>query len=186
MKKSLLSALTLTALLSATSAIAHGDHNHDHSKALEIPMQLLDVEKGNQDIGKVYISESKYGLVFTPELHDLTPGIHGFHIHQNPSCEAKEKEGKLVAGLGAGGHWDPKNTGKHSTPWDDDGHLGDLPALAVDQEGHATNPVLAPRLHALDEIKGHALMIHAHGDNHSDEPKPLGGGGARMACGVIK
>lgn len=29
-------------------------------------------------------------------------------------------------------------------------------------------------------------MVHAGGDNHSDHPQPLGGGGARFACGVIK
>lgn len=56
----------------------------------------------------------------------------------------------------------------------------------MDAEGHATHPVLAPRLKSLADIKGCSIMIHAGGDNHSDEPKPLGGGGARMACGVIK
>jgi Cu-Zn family superoxide dismutase len=29
-------------------------------------------------------------------------------------------------------------------------------------------------------------MIHAGGDNHSDHPAMLGGGGARMVCGVTK
>ncbi|HPY41396.1 MAG TPA: superoxide dismutase [Cu-Zn] SodC2, partial [Thiolinea sp.] len=29
-------------------------------------------------------------------------------------------------------------------------------------------------------------MIHMGGDNHADHPAPLGGGGARMVCGVIK
>jgi Cu-Zn family superoxide dismutase len=43
---------------------------------------------------------------------------------------------------------------------------------------------VAPRLTVAD-IKGRAIMIHAHGDNYSDDPKPLGGGGARIACGVI-
>jgi Cu-Zn family superoxide dismutase len=28
-------------------------------------------------------------------------------------------------------------------------------------------------------------MVHAGGDNHDDHPMPLGGGGARFACGVI-
>jgi superoxide dismutase, Cu-Zn family len=28
-------------------------------------------------------------------------------------------------------------------------------------------------------------MIHANGDNYTDTP-PLGGGGAREACGIIK
>jgi len=29
-------------------------------------------------------------------------------------------------------------------------------------------------------------MIHAGSDNYADEPKPLGGGGSRVACGVIE
>ncbi|WP_108963824.1 superoxide dismutase family protein [Escherichia coli] len=36
------------------------------------------------------------------------------------------------------------------------------------------------------EIKGRSLMLHAGGDNHHDHPEPLGGGGARMACGIIQ
>ena len=64
--------------------------------------------------------------------------------------------------------------------------MGDLPALAVTADGKANSPVLAPRLKSLDDVKGHALMVHAGGDNYADEPEPLGGGGARMACGVIE
>lgn len=71
-------------------------------------------------------------------------------------------------------------------PFDATGHLGDLPALFVDSEGKATYPVLAPRLKSIEQIKGLALMVHAGGDNHSDHPQALGGGGARAACGVIK
>ncbi|NIY58922.1 superoxide dismutase family protein, partial [Francisella orientalis] len=37
----------------------------------------------------------------------------------------------------------------------------------------------------LEELEGHSLMIHEGGDNYSDTPKPLGGGGTRMWCGVI-
>ena len=67
-----------------------------------------------------------------------------------------------------------------------EGHLGDLPLLKTDAEGNITQSVMAPRLKSLDEIKGRALMVHVGGDNYSDEPKPLGGGGARFACGVIE
>jgi Cu-Zn family superoxide dismutase len=28
-------------------------------------------------------------------------------------------------------------------------------------------------------------MIHAGGDNHAEHPAPLGGGGPRIACGVV-
>jgi Cu-Zn family superoxide dismutase len=36
------------------------------------------------------------------------------------------------------------------------------------------------------EVQGHALMVHAGGDNYSDTPAPLSGGGARIACAVVK
>jgi Cu-Zn family superoxide dismutase len=42
---------------------------------------------------------------------------------------------------------------------------------------------LAPRL-KLSDLKGRALMVHMGGDNYSDKPQALGGGGARVACGV--
>ncbi|NYT59961.1 superoxide dismutase family protein [Alcaligenaceae bacterium] len=152
---------------------------------ITVPMHQA-TEKGLMDeIGQVVISESKYGLVFTPQLKGLEPGVHGFHLHEKPSCEPAEVKGKMTAAGAAGGHLDPDNTGAHGYPWGD-GHLGDLPALYVDAQGAALHPVLAPRLTSLDQIAGRALMVHKGGDNHADQPKPLGGGGAREACGVIK
>jgi Cu-Zn family superoxide dismutase len=153
---------------------------------LTIQVSEVSADGTGKKVGTVSVEQSAYGLVFTPDLAGLAPGIHGFHIHTNPSCEAGEKEGKMSPAEMAGGHWDPKKAGKHGAPWQDDAHLGELPALYVTADGKATQPVLAPRLKSLDEIKGHALMIHAGGDNHSDHPKPLGGGGARVACGVIQ
>ena len=35
-------------------------------------------------------------------------------------------------------------------------------------------------------LRGKAVIIHASGDNYSDQPAPLGGGGARIACGVFQ
>ena len=184
MKKTL---LALSFATFALSAVAHSHHDHAKDKnALTVEVELLDPVKGNQHAGHVYITESQYGLVFTPELKGLAVGLHGFHIHENPSCEPKEKDGKLTAGLAAGGHWNPTKAKGHGFPWSDDAHLGDLPALTVLHDGTATQPVLAPRLKKLDEVKNHAIMIHAGGDNHSDHPATLGGGGARMACGVIR
>jgi len=137
-----------------------------------------------QPVGTIHISKTPHGMLFTPDLTGLTPGIHGFHVHENPSCEAGEKDGKPVPALAAGGHYDPGNTGKHLGPYAD-GHLGDLPALTVEADGTATLPVLAPRLKP-EDLVGRSLMIHAGGDNYSDIPAPLGGGGARVACGVVK
>ncbi|MBN3230106.1 superoxide dismutase family protein [Pectobacterium brasiliense] len=137
-------------------------------------------------IGEVSIAETPYGLLFTPNLKGLEAGIHGFHVHENASCEPAEQDGKPVPALAAGGHLDPKKTGKHLGPYNDQGHLGDLPGLVVNADGTSTYPILAPRIKSLSEVKNHALMVHVGGDNYADTPAKLGGGGARMACGVIK
>lgn len=135
-------------------------------------------------LGTITFSDSEKGLAIKPELKMLTPGAHGFHIHQNPSCDTSEKDGKKVAGGAAGGHYDPASSGKHEGPAGH-GHNGDLPALLVNDAGVAGQEVVAPRL-KLSDIQGRSVMIHEGGDNYSDDPKPLGGGGARVACGVIK
>ena len=166
-----------------TTMPLHAAEQAAAAKTLTIDLRLLDDDKA---IGSVVVSESPYGLVFTPQLHDLPPGLHGFHIHENPNCAAAEKDGKTVPGLAAGGHWNPRHAEHHGQPWEDTAHLGDLPALYVDNDGKATMPVLAPRLKNVDDIKGHALMVHVGGDNYAEHPAPLGGGGARLACGVIE
>ena len=143
------------------------------------------VESGDAiSVGTIRATQTPYGVLLTPDLTGMPPGLHGFHVHQNPDCGAKEQEGKKIPALAAGGHYDPANTGRHEGPYGN-GHLGDLPAIYVDGSGRANYPVLAPRL-KIDDLKGRSLMIHAGGDNHADHPQKLGGGGARIACGVIR
>ncbi|MGY4535561.1 Cu-Zn family superoxide dismutase [Pseudomonas sp. TE3786] len=156
------------------------------AESLTVQLNQASANGAGKPVGNVVVTESKYGLVFTPMLSGLQPGIHGFHVHMNGSCDAATIDGKATPAGAAGGHWDPDKTGKHGFPWEDGNHLGDLPALLVTADGKASQPVLAPRLKKLSELSGHALMVHAGGDNHSDHPAPLGGGGARFACGVIK
>lgn len=135
-------------------------------------------EKGQGEArGTIEVSTTPYGLLFTPNLHDLSPGLHGFHLHEKPSCG--------MNGMDAGGHFDPKKTNHHFGPYNNDGHLGDLPAMYVAADGTATLPVVAPRIKDMKALSGHALMIHEGGDNYSDTPAKLGGGGARMECGVV-
>lgn len=143
---------------------------------LVIPMYLVDEKGQEKSIGTVNADDTIYGLLLTPHLHDLPPGPHGFHIHEMSLCGNH--------GMAAGGHLDPGHTEQHHGPYKGSGHLGDLPVLLVDKEGNATVPVLAPRL-KLEQIKDHTLMIHAGADNYSDKPEKLGGGGTRIACGII-
>ena len=155
-----------------------------HAEEVVVKMCLINSEGIGTPIGTITITTSQYGTIFTPNLSGLSPGLHGFHVHENPSCGPAEKNGKMVPGLSAGGHYDPARTGKHEGPYGT-GHLGDLPALYAHADGTATHPVLAPRIKIAD-LKGRAIIIHAGGDNYSDHPKKLGGGGARVACGIVE
>lgn len=145
---------------------------------LSVPIYFVTGTQMGKQAGTILVSETPYGLLFTPDLHSLQPGIHGFHVHQNPLCTDE--------GMSAGGHLDPHHLNKHFGPYNNKGHLGDLPALYVTAEGKATLPVLAPRLKQLHEIQNHSLMLHTGGDNYADIPNKLGGGGARLLCGVVK
>lgn len=154
---------------------------------LKIMINAVTAEGVGASIGTVTATDTPKGLRLTPALRDLPPGPHGFHVHTKPSCDPgpdQDKGGAAAAAFGAGGHLDPQSTGKHEGP-DGMGHQGDLPALVVGKNGKATQPVIAPHLKVAD-LAGHALMIHAGGDNYADQPVKLGGGGARIACGVIQ
>ena len=179
MKKIILASLALGSLLFAHEHEA--EFNPKSVRHLVIPMEQLG-EKGNMKVGEVVVIETNYGVAFFPNLKGVESGAHGFHVHVNPDCGATEKG----LGMKAGGHWDPNNSKRHSFPWDDKGHKGDLPILFADKDGNATYPVLAPKIKSIDELKGHSLMVHVGGDNHHETLKPLGGGGPRLICGVIK
>jgi superoxide dismutase, Cu-Zn family len=137
------------------------------------------------NLGTVTFTDTAGGLLMTPKLSGLPPGKHGFHIHEKGDCGPGMNQGKIAAGFAAGGHYDPAHTKKHLGPFSTAGHRGDLPVLVVDSRGDATRPVTAPHL-TVAEIRGRSIMIHAGGDNYSDTPAPLGGGGARIACGLIR
>ena len=148
-----------------------------------VTMHEISAKGAGQAIGTVFLDDTADGLRLRTELKGLKPGPHGFHVHENGDCGPGMKDGEMAAGLAAGGHFSPHGSKQHEGPHGD-GHLGDLPLLMADANGNADKTLTAPRL-KVAAIKGRALMIHAGGDNYSDKPEPLGGGGARVACGVI-
>lgn len=175
MKKVLIGALFAASMTAAYAA-----------DEIVVDMRFATEQGPGESAGTVTITQTEFGAKFTPDIKGLEePGVRGFHIHAVGSCDASESDGKVVPAGAAGGHWDPDGTGSHKGPWDSSGHKGDLPALYVDSEGNINYPVVAPRITDLEEIKGLSMMIHVGGDNYSDEPLPLGGGGARNLCGLI-
>lgn len=148
-------------------------------------LRLAMVDGPGESVGTVTITSGRQGAVIRLHLHGLPPGQHGMHLHQNASCApATGADGKVTLAGAAGAHFDPDKTGHHMGP-EGQGHLGDLPRVDVDSAGNAKATLKAPRIKDVAALKGRSLMLHAGGDNYADTP-PLGGGGPRLACGVLK
>jgi superoxide dismutase, Cu-Zn family len=137
------------------------------------------------EVGSVTIMDSPQGARIVLDLHGLPPGQRGMHVHQEGSCAAsKGPDGKLVPAGAAGPHFDPARTGRHMGP-EGHGHLGDLPRVEVAADGAARATMTAPRIKDVSPLQGKALILHAGGDTYA-EPPPNGGGGPRLACGILK
>src|SRR6185436_3923359 len=93
-------------LLVATTLCACGAARAD----ITVPMNIVDEKGIGKPVGQVLISETPYGVVFSPSLAGLPPGLHGLPAPANPTCEPHETDGKMVAALPAGGHYDPAAT----------------------------------------------------------------------------
>ena len=126
--------------------------------AATVTVAMYEVNAGGTGnmVGLIVFEDTVNGLRIDPKLRGLTDGQHGTHVHENPACGPKEKDGTMVPGLAAGSHYDPEQTGRHEGP-QGNGHLGDLPVLHVDAKGNATRTMRAPRLTTSD-IAGRAIV----------------------------
>jgi Cu-Zn family superoxide dismutase len=152
-------------------------------KPAKVTMNQITADGVGAKAGTVTIRQGKEGIELVVDLTGLSPGEHGFHLHENGTCDPADKEGKKTSGQAAGPHWDPDATKAHKGPGGG-GHKGDLPKLTVPEGGKVKVTLPVTGLTVAD-VAGKSLMIHAGGDNYSDAPKPLGGGGDRIVCGVI-
>ena len=135
-------------------------------------------------VGTITFTDTERGLRVDESFKGLSPGEHGIHIHENGNCGSTVVDGKTVLGGAAGGHYDPHQTDRHAGPGAD-GHQGDLPVLFVASDGTVQATYSLPGVQVSD-FKGRAVIIHENGDNYQDKPEPLGGGGGRIACGIIE
>ena len=174
-----------TIVLALTCLAASACATHP-AETVRVRMALTAASGPGASVGEIDLRQERNGVALALHLQGLPPGVHGFHLHASPSCEAATAPtGAVTLGGGAGGHFDPAGTGHHMGPMGE-GHLGDLPRLIVGADGRASQTLRSSRFKSVDEMKGHAFIIHAGGDNYSDTPAPLGGAGARLACGVVQ
>lgn len=133
--------------------------------------------EGNEVMGTVTFTKADSGVVVVADVQGLTPGKHGFHVHQYGDCSAPD-------GKSAGGHFNPEDK-DHGGPHADMRHVGDLGNLEADQDGKAHYEMTDTKISLSGEhsIIGRAIVVHAGEDDLSSQP--TGAAGARVACGVI-
>ncbi|MFQ5669005.1 MAG: superoxide dismutase family protein [Acidobacteriota bacterium] len=128
--------------------------------------------------GKVVFTETQQGVKVGAHVSGLTPGAHGFHIHEIGDCSSSD-------GKSAGGHFNPLGV-PHAGPDADQAQAGDLGNITADASGQAELSMVSSRI-TLGEgptgIAGRAVILHAQADDLTSQP--TGAAGGRVACGVI-
>lgn len=159
-------------VVAALAACAGGGSGYGSAEAVMSPT------KGNATSGTVSFKQEGSKVVVNARISGLTPGAHGFHIHEKGDCSAPDA-------TSAGGHFNPGGKA-HGHPDHADHHVGDMPQLMADASGNATltatlsGPTIGD---GAANIVGRSVIVHAAPDDFKTQP--TGNSGARVACGVI-
>lgn len=174
MKKTLIALAALSLTAQPLLAASHGDMKKATANIIGT--------NGDQ-IGTAEFTQGPHGVVVYLRVEGLTPGKHGMHLHATGSCttESNFTSAEGHVGLIDGGHGLLNPEGPEA---------GDMPNLFVAENGvgemEAFNQYVSLNdgdQNLLDD-NGSALIIHEAGDDHMTQP--IGGAGARVACGVIE
>ncbi|MEO6871113.1 MAG: superoxide dismutase family protein [Chthoniobacterales bacterium] len=148
-------------------------HAAEPSKAIAV----LHSTRGNQVEGTVTFTKSGDEIKIVADVNGLTPGKHGFHIHEFGDCSSPD-------GKSAGGHFNPTNN-PHAGHDVARRHEGDMGNLTADTSGKAHLELTDKMMTMSGEksIIGRGVIVHAKADDLKSQP--VGDAGSRVACGVI-
>ena len=129
--------------------------------------------------GMALFTQNGDQITLTAEIQGATPGLHGFHIHENGDCSAPD-------GKSAGGHWNPMDVA-HGKWGADEFHLGDIGNISVGEDGTG-RMTLTTDLWEIGtgsdiDVVGKGIIVHADADDFVSQPS--GAAGTRIGCGVI-
>ncbi len=138
---------------------------------------VLHSTSGSQVNGTVTFTKTADGVQVVADVSGLTPGKHGFHIHEFGDCSAADASS-------AGGHFNPTHK-QHGAPDAAERHGGDLGNIDADASGkaHLEWKDKEMKLSGDNSILGHAVIVHQKADDLKTQP--TGDAGGRLACGVI-
>lgn len=149
------------------------------SAALAHPMTVELKTGAGASAGKATLTEAPKGVLMKVEAKGLAPGWHGLHFHEKADCSKADF-------TSAGAHTHGPDKAMHGLLNPAANETGDLPNLYAGADGIGNAEVFTglTTLKALKDADGSALVIHLNADDHMAQP--IGGAGARVACGEIR
>ena len=147
--------------------------------AKPVAQATLESRSGSQVKGVVSFYRSGDATLVQADVTGLTPGEHGFHVHESGDCSAPDA-------ASAKGHFNPHGM-RHGHHHHAERHVGDLPNLVADAQGRAVYKAEVKGLSlaaGADGIVGRSVVVHADPDDYRSQP--AGNSGRRVACGVIQ
>jgi Cu-Zn family superoxide dismutase len=158
-------------------ALARQAEKKGHSPNAEITkaVAILLSTKGSKAEGRVTFTLADRGVHVKGEISGLTPGEHGFHVHE---FGVWSPDGKA-----AGSHFNPTGA-MHGEREGSKRHIGDLGNIRANENGNASIDFVDPHLafHGPHSIIGRGLVVHEKADDYG---QPVGNAGGRLAVGVI-
>jgi Cu-Zn family superoxide dismutase len=154
------------------------DAQTDKPSAQTNAIAVLHPTEGSKVSGKVTFSATADGVRVEAEIKGLTPGKHGFHVHELGDCSSAD-------GNSAGAHFNPTNE-PHGAPTAKERHDGDMGNIEADASGVAKLSYVDQELSLAPgerSIIGRAVIVHTKADDLKSQP--TGDAGGRVACGVI-
>ena len=169
--------IALIFLLAAGSS-AHSQTPAEKPSAPLKAVALLHPTAGSKVGGTVTFTEAADGVQVHAEITGLTPGNHGFHVHEFGDCSA-------VDASSAGAHFNPTHK-PHAGPDTPERHVGDMGNVQADASGKATLKYVDHQIsltHDERSVIGRSVVVHEKADDLKSQPS--GDSGARIACSVI-
>jgi superoxide dismutase, Cu-Zn family len=148
------------------------------ARSPERAIAVVSPTEGHQARGTVIFQREGVCIRIIADFVGLTPGEHGFHIHEFGDCSASDASS-------AGGHFNPGHE-PHGSPFSEIRHVGDLGNVVADAEGRAHFERLDTQIQfeGPASILGRSVVLHDRPDDFQSQP--AGNSGARVACGVIR
>lgn len=140
--------------------------------------------KGNSAAGTVTFVQQGDKVRIRGQFTGLTPGAHGFHIHEKDDCSPLG--GTNPDRSSAGAHFNPFGK-RHGDPSHPAHHAGDLPMLVAGASGQARFDAFMDGISlgiGQTSILNRSIVVHAQPDDFTTQP--AGNSGPVVACGVIK